>query len=172
MIRRTGAIRWVRRIGTAAALALLMPSLNYLFEFASRVAAQSSPDCPRYLSFAASLGLSWNICYFLTVVVFVLVADYGMSYCPKLERIPNWLIFAMVLVNGAVFMTVEHHIRHNIPLVGGVLGDWPDGYWDWPVATRNLAIALVTIWVASKTYSLIKRRRNKLGLLSPKLPSS
>ena len=157
------AIHWVRRIGIAASLALLIPYLNYLCEFASRVSSHLYYSCPQYLRFIASFGLSWNVCYFLTVVVFVLIADYGMNYFPKLERISIPLMLVILLICGSVLMVVDHLIYYTIPMCGGVLGDWPRGYWDWPATFTQLAILLAVLWIGSKFYVLIKRRR-KVGL--------
>jgi hypothetical protein len=152
------AIRWARRIGTAAMLALLIPYLNYFCEFAGRVAVHLGPNCPRYLSLLAEFGLSWNVCYFFTAVVFVLVADYGMKYFPKLERIPIPLMLMIALICGSVFMVVDVLHRYTIPMVGGFLGTWPDGYWDWPSTFTFLAISLLALWLGSKVYALVKRR--------------
>jgi hypothetical protein len=53
MNRRKSTIRWVRRIGTAAFLALLLPYLIYSFEFASYVVS----DLPRLEAGATRIGV-------------------------------------------------------------------------------------------------------------------
>lgn len=159
---RIGIIRWVRRIGTAALIALLIPYLNYLCEFASRVSADLGSSCPRYLSLMAEFGLSWYVCYFSTAVFFVLLTDYGMNFFPQLERVSIPLMFIIMLILGSVFTALDVLGRNTIPMVGGFLGDWPDGYWDWPTTFTQLAITLAVLWIGSKVYVLIRRRR-KIG---------
>jgi hypothetical protein len=107
----------------------------------------------------AEFGLSWYVCYFSTAVFFVLLADYGMNLFPRLERIPIPLMFIIMLIFGSVFMALDVLDRNTIPMVGGFLGDWPDGYWDWPTTFTQLAIALAALWIGSKVYILIRRRR-------------
>lgn len=158
MNRRKSAIRWVRRIGTAAFLALLLPYLNYSFEFASRVEAHLGPNCPSYVGLIARFGMSWGVCYFAMAVIFVVLADYGMVFFPRLGRISISLMAGIALGCGSVFMVMDYLNRSTIPMVGGFLDTWPDGYWDWPSTFTTLAISLTVFWIGVKLYVLIKRR--------------
>ena len=157
---RNGIIRWVRRIGTAALIPLLIPYLDYLCEFASRVYACLGSSCPHYIILMADLAVSWNVCYFLMCVVFILVADYGIDSFPKLDSVTIPLMFVVVLSCVPVMIVMDYLNRSTIPTIGGFYDAWPDSYWDWPSNFTVLAVVLVALWIGSKVYVLFKRRRS------------
>jgi hypothetical protein len=142
----------------ALVCSLSLVQLNYVSEFSSRYAMSLGADCPwQYLAFK-KIGVSWISCWLFSGMVAMALFFRSRDDNSKMSDISNVSILPIGICFISFMLILNHLMRSEIPMAGGVFDVEPSCLWDWVVIAAGALILLYYLVIRTPSNSAIQKK--------------